>query len=657
MSVIFVDLSLTRSRSTADTWGEEEVHDRVGAALARVVGHLEAFGGTVTSVSGAGLVALFGAPVSHEDDPERALRAAFLAIRAADTGRGDASLRAGVETGPAVVGCLPGSGAHYNVFGEVVNAAAALQAFAKPGSVLVGPATQTATEALFDWGPTEEVATSTGAKPVVARYLERPKARPFAQVGRRPLAVPVPLVGRETEVGLLKQAVREETAGSGSVVVITGEPGLGKTRLVAECRKLFMAWVGARSGRLPLWLEGRAASYASSKPYGLYQQMLCAWIGAAPEEDEETVRGALGRALSAVTARQVDDLQLALLCLVIGLAPGEGGFAISKLTPEQLQRAIFGALRDLFGRLISYGPTVLVLEDLHWADPTSLRLTDELSSLTREGPLLLVLTRRPEPDPGVSALEAALGTAPELSLRRLELSSLPQGAERGLARALLGQGAPDEVVDAVRQGAEGNPFFLEQRLSSLLETEALVRGEGGGWFLERAAPDRLPEAIERLVRARVNRLGPGPHDAIVAASVLGPEFAFGALGTVTDLDDRLLPAVSDLCSGGLFGRAAHASRAALPFSPCPDTGSHLQGPFTTAAPAPACPRRLGPGRSLGGTAGRGRRRARPPLRHGRRGRPGRPLLGAGGRPCRHGICQRRGHLVVPVQPGSVERGQ
>ena len=113
-----------------------------------------------------------------------------------------------------------------------------------------------------------------------------------------------------------------------------------------------------------------------------------------------------------------------------------------------------------------------------------MRLTEELSSLTKEGPLLLVLTRRPEPDPGVSALEAALGTTPELSLRRLELAPLPEAAQRGLARALLGEGAPDEVVDAVSEGAEGDPFFLEERLSSLLETHALVRGEGGGWCLE-----------------------------------------------------------------------------------------------------------------------------------------------------------------------------
>ena len=195
---------------------------------------------------------------------------------------------------------------------------------------------------------------------------------------------------------------------------------------------------------------------------------------------------------------------------------------------------------------------MLVLEDLHWADPTSLRLTEELSSLTTGGPLLLVLTRRPEPDPGVSALEAAFGADPDLMVRKLELTPLSQAVELDLARALLGEGAPDEVADTVSEGAEGNPLFLEERLSSLLETRTLVRAEDGGWRLDQRVPGELPEALERLVRSRVDRLSLGSHEAIVGASVLGPEFGLSALRSVTDLDGGLVPAVSELCSAGLL---------------------------------------------------------------------------------------------------------
>ena len=173
-----------------------------------------------------------------------------------------------------------------------------------------------------------------------------------------------------------------------------------------------------------------------------------------------------------------------------------------------------------------------------------------MCSLTTGGPLLLLVTRRPEPDPGVAALEAALSAAPGLEVRRLELNPLADSEQRDLARALLGAGALDEVLGAVTEGAEGNPFFLEERLASLLETKALVKAEGR-WYLDRSAPGQLPEAIERLVRSRVDRLRPGPRAAIVAASVLGPELTLGALGAVTDLDD-LEPALAELCSAGLL---------------------------------------------------------------------------------------------------------
>ena len=178
VSVVFAELS-GPAGSTGYRLGPEELRELLGGALAEVVAEVEALGGTVTSVSGAGLVALFGAPASHEDDPERALRAAFRAVSGAGASGKGLSVRAAVETGPAVVGLIGGgASAHYGAVGEVVGVAAALQSVARRASVLVGPATRAATEGLFEWGPTEDVAISPGAKPLHASYLERPKARP-----------------------------------------------------------------------------------------------------------------------------------------------------------------------------------------------------------------------------------------------------------------------------------------------------------------------------------------------------------------------------------------------------------------------------------------------------------------------------------------------
>jgi class 3 adenylate cyclase/tetratricopeptide (TPR) repeat protein len=549
VTVLFA--ALTGPVVAGKKFGPEDVREIVGGALAGVVAHVESLGGTVTSLSGAGLVALFGAPVAHEDDPERALRAAFRSLET--VGRNGSGILAhlGVETGPAVVGPLSGSTSHYGAFGAVVATAAALQSVAKAGSVLVGPATRAAAGGSFIWGPTEEVATSPALKGVLASYLERPTARPKGHVGRRSLAGSAPVVGRDAELAALHEVLRLVTAGKGQVVLITGEPGFGKTRLVQECRKLFISWVGASSGRLPLWIEGRSASYTSTSPYGLYQQLIAGWLGVVAEEGPGVVRMALERAMKAVSPREQRDRQIGLLCHLMGVEPARPEPELSAFTPEQLQKATFEALRAVVSKLAGYGPTVLVLEDLHWADPTSLHLTEELCSLAKEAPLLLFLTRRPEPDPGVSGLEAVLATDRDLRLSRLELAPLNVGAERQLARWLLGGEAPGHVVDAVSRGAEGNPLFLEERLSSLLETGVLARDEEG-WSLDHNVPEEVPEALERIVRARVDRLDAGPNGAIVAASVLGPEFSFAALRAVTDLNGEIIGALSALCSAGLL---------------------------------------------------------------------------------------------------------
>jgi class 3 adenylate cyclase/tetratricopeptide (TPR) repeat protein len=533
----------------------EDLRDVVGGALAGVIAEVEALGGMVTSVSGAGLVALFGAPEAHEDDPERSVRAGFRVL-AAIAGRDNTpgteqlSVRIGIETGRAVVGpFVTGAAVNYGAVGEVVAIAAALQSAAKTGSVLVGPVTRAATEGIFDWGPTEEVAPGASAKPLTCSYPERPKARSVGYHGQRKLRGHAPLVGRQAELSVLGEVLQAAVSGRGSVAFVVGEPGLGKTRLVQECRKRFMAWVGAGTGRLPLWLEGRGASYASSTPYGLYQQLLSTWIGVAPEEGEEVIRPALERAVRTIFGSEVDHL--AFLVHLMGLGPGPDGSGVARLSPEDFQQAMFAAMRAVMARLAEAGPTVLVLEDLHWADPTSLRLTEEMAALAQGAPLLLMATRRPEPDSGVSALESSLEAKALCPVHKVELLPLSDGAERELALSLVGGTAGEDVIDAVCTNVEGNPLFLEERFSSLVETGALVRDKAR-WSLCGSSGIEIPDALERLIRARVDRLGPILRDTIAAASVLGAEFSLSALGAVTRSNEELPGVVEELCTAGLL---------------------------------------------------------------------------------------------------------
>jgi class 3 adenylate cyclase len=526
----------------------EDLRSVIGGALGAVIAEVERLGGTVTSISGAGLAAIFGAPEAHEDDPERAVRAGFRALSAvaAPSSTGSSAVRIGIETGPAVVGPL-GGGAKvaYGAVGDVTGVAAALQSVAEAGSVLVGPATRAATEALFDWGPTEKVVMTAGARSIVASYLEGPKAHRPASRGQRGRSH---LVGRGAELAVLDTALREAVGGAGSVVILVGEAGLGKTRLVQECRKRFMAWVGAGTGRLPLWLEGHSVSYASSTPYGLYQQLLAAWVGVAPDQEEAVMRPALEKALVALMG---DKDLWPVLARMMGLP---GGAGLVRLGPEELQRATFSAMGSVISRLVAIGPTVLVLEDLHWADPTSLRLSAELANLAQHRPLLVIATRRPDPSPEASSFERSLATG-SVPLRLIELAPLSEGAELELAVSLVGTDASTDVLDAVRAGVEGNPLFLEERLFSLVETRAIER-EQGRWQLTGTLGTKVPEVLERLVRSRVDRLSPAGQEVVRTASVLGPELSLALLRAVYETEKAatgaLGPAIAELSRAGLL---------------------------------------------------------------------------------------------------------
>ncbi len=513
----------------------ESLRDVIGRCLAAVITEVEALGGTVTSVSGQGLQAMFGAPEAHEDDPERAARAAFRALSAAAIDGGKPALRIGVETGPAVLGPIGGGArVEYGAVGEVVGQAAALQSLARPGSALVGPVTQAATEHLFSWGARQQVTASPA--PLTATYLGKP--RPHAAGRRLGPGGRGPLVGRQAELAALEAALREAVRGHGSVVLVTGEPGLGKTRLVQECRR--RAASGTR------WLEGRCASYASSTPYGLYQQLLANWAGVTPDQPAAVVRPALERALAAVRG----DNLFPLLARMMGLPLGA---ALGRMSPGEVQRETFAAWRSLVSRLVATDPAVLVLEDLHWADPTSLRLTLDLARLAPGRRLLVLATSRPEAGPDLAGLGRSVAAGP--SVHRIVLGPLPGAAEKELARSLMGDAASREVLDAVLASVDGNPLFLEERLTSLLETGALVR-EQGVWRISATAGQQVPQALERLVRSRVDRLSPAARDAVRPASVLGTEFGFSLLTAVCAADEPLGPALAELCARDLLQEVA-----------------------------------------------------------------------------------------------------
>jgi adenylate cyclase len=544
--------------------GLEALRDYVGGSLAAVITEVEALGGTVTSVSGRGLQAMFGAPEAHEDDPERAIRAAYRTVLASPGSASPGSaarpgeglgLRIGIESGPALVGPIGGGAkVEYVALGDAVSTAAALQAAARPGSILVGPATRAVTEHLFRWGTREEVAMTPDAKPLAASYLDGPRA---TAAERRPrLGGSAPLTGRQAELRLLDTALRATVAGRGQVVLLTGEPGIGKTRLVLEARNRFIGWVGAGSGGRPIWLEGRGASYASATPYSVYRYLLASWLGVALDQPASALRSALARALT----RLMGNTNLAVpLGNLMGL-PGPEPDASGRLSPEEHQRKMFAAMRALVARFAAVAPTVLVLEDLHWADPSSLRLTAELAELAEGRRLLLLATSR---TPAGAASAVARLSAHEIRLRRLGTD-----ASAALTRALIGQVGGPEVLSAVLENADGNPLFLEERLAEMLEAGTLVREQGLWRLREFPYPAQphvpVPQVLERLIRSRVDRLGPAAADAIRAAAVLGPDFTTDVLAAVLGVGAAALaPLLDEMQASDLVHPEPHEGRGAV----------------------------------------------------------------------------------------------
>jgi ABC-type transport system substrate-binding protein/class 3 adenylate cyclase len=534
LTAVFADV--VGSTALAERLDPEDVKLIVGEAVARIVGEVESLGGHVKDLAGDGVLAFFGAPTTREDDAERAVRCALRIVGemeeyAREVRRGWGAegfgVRVGAATGAVVVGEV-GAGARieYAAFGDAVNVAARLQSAAEPGAVLVDEATHRAVEGLFEWGEARTLELKGKSEPVAAWPVAA-----VATAGRtRGLpGVETRLVGRSRELGLGREALEALGAGRGGVLVVAGDAGIGKTRLLNELREL-----AEREGSC--WLEGRCVSYGESLPYWPFRDLLRGeWIGAGAEEPELRVRVGLRRRLEQLFEGHADELYPYLGSLLEVALEHEAAARTSELSPEALQWRTFEVVGQLFARLAESAPLVLAFEDLHWADPTSVLLLEQLLSLAEEAPVLVVLSLRPERDhPSWSLREHAGREFPHL-LREIDLGPLGDSDGELLAALVAPATLPAELERRVLDAADGNPFFLEELVRSLADVGALVRTEGG-WRFDHAVEVEVPPTVEKAILARLDRLSAPARDLVTAASALGRTFALplleGVLGEV-----------------------------------------------------------------------------------------------------------------------------
>lgn len=547
VTALFCDV--VGSTSLAESLDPEDWSDLVGGAL-RTMGEVVArFGGTVAEFGGDAVFAIFGAPTAHEDDPYRAVRAGMEIVRRIKQSQGSGPLvevRIGINTGLVVAGDISaGALQTFSALGDTLNVAARLQTLAEPGWVVVSEATRRLLGADVDVRDLGLMPLKGRSEPVNVFQIEH-----ITQTDERSRGVPgltSPMVGRQEELARLDGLSVMARAGTGRVAVILGEPGVGKSRLLGELQALRAGEPGM------VWAVGRCSPFEEDLPYHLLTSLVRSLAGVAASAPADVV----AKAVRDLAERCGAASQTEVLQRLVGV-PGH----YPELTPEALVSAYGTALLEVLRGLAAPGAlVVLVCEDVHWADQSSAEVVARVIAAVPTLPVLLLMAMRPDPEAtGWRMLESArrdlAGT-----LSEVPLGPLGEADSRELLGHLLEiESLPPTLRSAVTARAEGNPFFLEEVVRMLIERD-LVDHIDGRWVARADVADlEVPESVQGLLAARIDRLDPQVRRAGRVAAVIGRQFSASLFQVVYGPGEHagLHPHLAALESHGLIRLEATA---------------------------------------------------------------------------------------------------
>ena len=539
LTILFADIA--GSTTIAEKLDPEDWTVLVQQAFDRLNTIASRYGGTVARLMGDGVLVFFGAPVAHEDDPERAVRCGLDMVREI-AGLGGPThaahsvplqVRVGINTGPVVVGMVGSDVAReYTAMGDAVNIAARMQASAPPGGVMITAATHKFIAPLVEAIDAGALALK-GKAETVHGYQVTGLRR--GAVSARGLGDEVhsAMIGRDAQLARLRDAFAVVRARQGRVASILGEPGIGKSRLLAELR----AHVAA-TDPTGQWLEARCLSYGRGLPYHLVVDLVRSAIGVAATADEPEIRAALERRTKALFGDAWLDPYVYLGHLLsIQLSP-EQRARMSALDLETLKRYT-SSIVGLVKALAAKGPLVIALEDLHWADGPSIDLLLGLMPLANELPLLVVATSRFDRESEgwrlISGVRDLFGEA----LVDLRIDPLSGEETRTLVANLLHiESLPQATRDHILAKAEGNPFFVEEVIRMLIDRGAIERRDDRWVATARVADVEIPDTLQGLLLARIDRLPPESKRTLRVAAVIGRQFGVAML-------ERLLEAPTE----------------------------------------------------------------------------------------------------------------
>ena len=538
VTILFTDI--VGSTAVAEKLDPEEWKEIVNGAHRRVSVAVYRYEGTVAQLLGDGVLAFFGAPVTHEDDPLRAVHAGLDIQQSIEEYSrqlqgyiDNFQLRVGIHSGTVVVGQV-GSDLHmeYLAIGDAVNLAARLQSSARPGKVLLSAATARLVSSAFDLEDLGEISLKGKADPVKVFEVAGRKAVPWS--GRRIEGLVSPIVGRDQELVTLRQALKEVSSGHGHIVAILGEAGIGKSRLVDEARLL------SNQPEKMNWLEGRALSYGQTLSFWTVIQLLKNDLGLADADPEAKSIVALRKRVKALFGERESEIMPYLAHLIGVKLDGEMTKRVRVFDGETLKRQVLYSIGEYFNRTALEQPTVLVFEDLHWADPSTLEALEKLLALTDRAPLLILLVARTERDHGSWKIKVKAETEYAHRFTEISLKAMSADDANQLVNNLLEVvNLPDETRRLILERSEGNPFYLEEIIRSLIEQGALVQ-EDSGW---RAAGEfsqvAIPATLQGVLLARIDRLQEDVRRTLQLASVIGRTFLYRLLEAISEAGQQL----------------------------------------------------------------------------------------------------------------------
>ncbi len=532
VTIVFADLS--GFTSIAERLDPEDVRAFQNALFERLAQSIARFDGFVEKFVGDAVMAVFGAPVAHEDDPARALEAALDMLDGGDEiGRSWAvrigspiALHIGIHTGPVVAGSLGvTAGAAYAVTGDAVNTTARLLTAAAPGTILVSEATRALTGHRFAFESAGELVLRGKSEPVFVHRLLGLHDAPRSARGLEALGLEAELIGRDGEIAQLTTAFDRMRGGQAQVISTMGEAGSGKSRLIRE----FFSRLEAEGRLAGIAVRRAACASLGEPPYGVFGALFREAYQVTRDDSLELARQKLAAGLQELGARDAEAQAIApVLSYMLGVHEAVG----RDVEPEQLQRQILLAGRALIERRLDKGPLMLVVEDLHWADAASVDLLRHIADHLADRPLMVLFSHRPEGRPPSMA---------RATQSLIALSPLSREATRALVGGLIGSGGAqlEALRDFVTTRAEGNPLFVEELVRSLVSKGVLVR-EGDRWACPVAwdAVD-VPQTLHGLLLSRVDRLSDTGRRLLQEAAVLGAQFDRELLAAIaTDAEHR-----------------------------------------------------------------------------------------------------------------------